>query len=181
MGGGISIAAHHKGKMVDCNDIVNGDGPMAPTRSGFVPAKPLIDLCFSGKFTQKELSSYMTKTGGIVAHLGTNDMKEVRKMVNKGNKKAKIVYDALVYQIVKQIGAMYASLKCNCSAIIFTGGMSKDKELIKDIKQYIKKMAKVVVMPGEFELEALAAGAIRVLTKEEEAQTYTGETVFKGI
>ena len=181
MGGGISIAAHHKGKMIDCNDIVNGDGPMAPTRSGYVPAKPLIDLCFSGKYTQKELNSFMTKTGGLIALLGTNDLREVRKMMDKGNKKAKIVYDALVYQIAKQIGAMYVALKCNCSAIVFTGGMSKDAEFIKDIKAYVKKIAKVVVMPGEFELEALAAGALRVINGEEKYQTYTGETVFKGI
>ena len=181
IGGGISIAAHQKGKMIDCNDIVNGDGPMAPTRAGFVPAKPLIDLCFSGKYTQKELSAFMTKTGGLIAHLGTNDLRDVRKMINEGNEKAKIIYDALVYQIAKQIGAMYAALKCNCSAIIFTGGMSNDAEFIKDIKNYVKKMAKTVVMAGEFELEALAAGAIRVLNKEEHYQTYTGETVFKGI
>ena len=181
LGGGISIAAHQKGKMIDCNDIVNGDGPMAPTRSGFVPAKPLIDLCFSGNYTQKELSSFMTKTGGLTAHLNTNDLREVRKMINSGNKKAKIIYDALVYQIVKQIGAMYVSLKCNCSAIIFTGGLSNDKEFIKDIKNYIKKLAKIVVMPGEFELEALSAGAIRVLKGEEKHQVYTGKPVFKKI
>lgn len=181
LGGGISIAAHQKGKMIDCNDIVNGDGPMAPTRCGFIPAKPLIDLCFSGKYTQKELSSFMTKTGGLIAHLGTNDLREVRKMIENKDEKALIIYNALVYQIVKQIGSMYASLKCNCSAIIFTGGMSKDKVFIGDIRKYIKKLAKVIVMPGEFELEALASGAIRVLNNEEEYQTYTGETVFKGI
>ena len=181
LGGGISIAAHQKGKMIDCNDIVNGDGPMAPTRSGFLPAKPLIDLCFSGKYTQKELSSFMTKTGGLIAHLGTNDLREIRKMLDKGNKKASIIYKALVYQIAKQIGAMYASLKGNCSAIIFTGGMSKDKIFIQDIKQYVKKLAKIVVMPGEFELEGLATGAIRVMTNQEEYQTYTGKPVFKGL
>lgn len=181
MGGGISIAAHQKGKMIDCNDIVNGDGPMAPTRSGFVPAKPLIDLCFSGKYTQKELSAFMTKTGGLVALLGTNDLREVRQMMNKGDEKAKVVYKALVYQIAKQIGAMYVALKCNCSAIIFTGGMANDKDFINDIKTYVKKLAKIVVMPGEFELEGLAAGAIRVMTKEEDYQIYTGEPVFKGL
>jgi len=181
LGGGISIAAHHKGKMIDCNDIVNGDGPMAPTRSGFVPAKQLINLCFSGKYTQKELSSFMTRTGGIIAHLGTNDLREVRKMIDSGNEKAKIIYDALVYQVAKQIGAMFVSLKCNCSAIILTGGLSNDKEFVKDIKNYTKKIAKIVVMPGEFELEALAAGAIRVLTGEEVYQKYTGKPVFEKI
>lgn len=181
LGGGISIAAHQKGKMIDCNDIVNGDGPMAPTRSGFVPAKPLIDLCFSGNYTQKELSSFMTKTGGLTALLNTNDLREVKEMIKSGDKKARIVYDALIYQIAKQIGAMYVSLKCNCSAIILTGGLSNDKDFVKDIKTYVKRLAKIVVMPGEFELEALSAGAIRVLKGEEKHQVYTGKPVFEKI
>lgn len=181
MGGGISIAAHNHGKMIDCNDIVNGDGPMAPTRSGFVPAKQLIKLCYSGKYTEKELGAMINKTGGIMAHLGTNDLRDVHQMIADGNQKAKVILDAMIYQIAKQIGAMYVSLKCNCSAIIFTGGMSNDEYLVKALKKYVGKLAKVVVMPGEFELEALAAGAIRVLNGKENPVVYTGEEVFKGL
>ena len=137
IGGGISIAAHNHGKMIDCNDIVNGDGPMTPNRSGFVPAKPLIKMCFSGKYTEKEISSLVNKNGGVLAWLGTNDMRDVNKMIESGDEKAKAVYNAMIYQIAKQVGAMYVSLKCNCSAIILTGGISKDPYLVKNLKKYI--------------------------------------------
>lgn len=181
IGGGISIAAHNHGKMIDCNDIVNGDGPMTPNRSGFVPAKPLISMCFSGKYTEKDIKALINKNGGITAWLGTNDMREVNKMIEEGNTKAKVIYDAMIYQIAKQIGAMYVALKCNCSAIILTGGISNDPYLVKNLKKYIKNLSKVVVMPGEFELEALSAGAFRVLKKLEKEKTYTGKPVFKGL
>ena len=181
LGGGISIAAHNHGKMIDSNDIVNGDGPMTPTRSGFVPAKPLIKLCFSGKYSEKEISSFISRTGGLSAWLHTNEIPEVLDRVKKGDAKAKAVVDAMVYQIAKQVGAMYVALKCNCSAIILTGGISRDSYVDQKIKKYISKLAPVVVMPGEFELEALASGALRVLMKEEKAIVYTGEPVFKGL
>ena len=181
LGGGISITAHNHGKMIDSNDNVNGDGPMTPTRSGYVPAKPLIKLCFSGKYTEKELNAMINKTGGLQAWLGTNDAREVVKRINENDARAKAVYDAMIYQIAKQVGAMFVALKCNCSAIILTGGMSNDEYLVKNLKKYISKLSKVVVMPGEFELEALAAGAIRVLNREEKPIVYTGEPVFKSI
>ncbi len=181
IGGGISIAAHNHGKMIDCNDIVNGDGPMTPNRSGFIPAKPLVSLAYSGKYSEKELKDLIGKNGGIMAWLNTDDMKKVNEMIQNKNKKAKIIYDAMIYQIAKQIGAMYASLKCNCSAIILTGGIANDEYLVKNLNKYIKKLAKVVLMPGEYELEALAQGTLRVLKNEEKAQTYTGKKVFEGI
>jgi len=181
LGGGISIAAHNHGKMIDSNDNVNGDGPMTPNRSGFVPAKPLIKMCFSGKYTEKEINSMINKTGGFLSWLQTDDVKEVKKLIDEGNQKAKILYDAMIYQIAKQIGAMYVALKCNCSAIILTGGIANDDYLVKNIKKYISKLSKVVVMPGEFELEALSSGALRVLRKEESPKSYSGESVFKGI
>lgn len=181
IGGGISIAAHNHGKMIDCNDIVNGDGPMTPNRSGFVPAKPLIKMCFSGKYTEKEINSLINKNGGVMAWLGTNDMRDVGKMIKDGDNKAKVIYDAMIYQIAKQVGAMFVALKCNCSAIILTGGISNDPYLVNNLKKYISKLTNVVEMPGEFELEALSAGAVRVLKGEEEPAIYTGESVFKGI
>ena len=181
LGGGISIAAHNHGRMIDSNDNVNGDGPMTPTRSGFVPAKPLIKLCFSGKYTEKELNGLINKTGGLLAWLNTNDAREVVKEIKNGNKRAKAVYDAMIYQIAKQIGAMYVALKCNCSAILLTGGLSNDEYLVTHLKKYIGKLSKVVVMNGEFELEALSQGAIRVLSGVEKPVEYTGEPVFKSL
>ena len=180
-GGGISVAAHNHGKMIDCNDIVNGDGPMAPNRSGFIPAKPLINLCFSGKYSEDEIKALVNKNGGIMAHLGTDDIKEVTKMISEGNQKAQIIYDAMIYQIAKQVGAMFVSLKGNCSAIILTGGIANDPYYVKKLSKYIKKLTKVVVMPGEFELEALASGAFRVLSGIESSKGYSGEPVFKGL
>lgn len=181
LGGGISIAAHRKGKMIDCNDNVNGDGPMTPNRSGFLPAKTVLKMCTNKQYTADEIKNYIGKNGGLMAWLGTNDIRKVHEMIEKGNKKAKIVLDAMIYQIIKQIGAMYASLKCNCSAIILTGGISNDKYIVSKIKSYCKKMGKIIVMPGEFELEALAGGTLRVLNGSEKAKTYTGIPVFKSI
>ena len=179
LGGGISIAAHNHGKMIDSNDIANGDGPMTPNRSGFIPAKPLIKMCFSGKYTEKELNALVSKNGGLLAWLGTDDVKEIKTSIDNGNKRAKIIYDAMIYQIAKQIGAMYVALKCNCSAIILTGGLANDNYLVKKLKKYVSKLAKIVIMPGEFELEALASGALRVLTNQEVPKIYTGIEVFK--
>lgn len=178
IGGGISIAAHRKGKMIDCNDIVNGDGPMTPNRSGFLPAKAVLKMCMSKTYTEQEIKNYIGKNGGLMAWLGTNDIRKVHEMIKKGNKKAKIILDAMIYQIAKQIGAMYASLKGNCSAIILTGGIANDAYVVSKIRNYCKTMAKIVVMPGEFELEALAAGVIRVLNHKERSLTYTGVPVF---
>ena len=179
LGGGISITAHNKGKMIDSNDIANGDGPMTPTRCGTVPVKTLVKLCFSGKYTEKELSGLASRNGGFTSWLNTNDAREVKEMIEKGDQKAKVIYDAMIYQIAKQVGAMYVALKCNCSAIILTGGISNDEYLVKNLKKYIGKLGKIVVMPGEFELEALSAGAIRVLSGKEKPVVYTGEPVFK--
>ena len=181
LGGGISIAAHRKGKMIDCNDIVNGDGPMTPNRSGFLPVKAVLKMCTEETYTKDQIKSFIGKNGGLTAWLGTNDIRKVHQMIEKGNQKAKIILDAMIYQIIKQIGAMYASLKCNCSAIILTGGIANDKYVKDKIKAYCKKMAKVVTMPGEFELEALAAGAVRVLKGEEKPLIYTGIPVFKSL
>ena len=181
LGGGISIAAHKKGKMIDCNDTVNGDGPMTPNRCGFIPLKSFLKMCYSDKYTEKDLREFISKNGGLTALLNTNDIRKVHEMIEAGNTKAKIVLDAMIYQIVKQIGAMYASLKGNCSSIIITGGIANDGYVTSMIKKYVKTFAKIVVMPGEFELEALSAGALRVLKKEEKYKVYTGIPVFTDI
>lgn len=178
LGGGVSITAHHQGRMVDSNDIIHGDGPMAPTRSGALPVKDVIDLCFSGRWTKEELHARITKQGGFVDHLGTADVLEI-KARRKDEPYADLIYRAFQYQVAKQIGAMAAVLEGNIDAIILTGGISRDEELVENVKRKIGFLAPVVVRPGEVEMEALISGALRVLRGEETPKFYTGEPVFR--
>jgi len=180
IGGGISVTAHDHGRMVDSNDIANGDGPMAPTRCGQLPVKDVITMCFSGKYTEREMRDKVTKTGGLVDHLGTSDAREVGKMIAEGNPYAKLVYDAMIYEIGKTAGSMAAVLKGKIDAIVLTGGISYDKYVVESLTEMLSFLAPIEVMAGEFEMEALAAGAIRVLNGEEEAKVYTGEPVWNG-
>ena len=178
IGGGVSVTAHRRGRMIDSNDIIDGDGPMAPTRSGALPVKPFMDLCYSGKWTRDEMYTRMTKTGGFVDHLGTSDVLEVKEMIRSGDRYAKLVYDAFIYQIAKNIGSMAAVLCGTVDAIVLTGGIARDEELVEKLKVRAGFIAPFLVYPGEFEMEALAKGALRVLRGEEEPVVYTGEPVF---
>lgn len=180
IGGGVSITAHRKGKMIDSNDIINGDGPMAPTRAGSVPSNYMIKACYSGKYTEKEMSNRMSKNGGLVDHLGTSDVLEIVDMIEKGNEYAKLVLDAMFYQCVKQIGSMAAVLKGDVDGIVLTGGIAYSKHYMEYITDMVKFIAPVKVMAGEFEMEALAAGALRVLTGEEAPKDYTGVPTWNG-
>lgn len=173
IGGGISISAHQHGKMIDGNDIVGGEGPMAPTRCGGIPVAETIK--FLEKHETKELKELCTRTGGFVSHLGTSDAKEVTKMVNDGDKTAQIIWNSMLYQIVKYIGAMAAALKGEVDGILLGGGMVHDESLVKYIKDNCSWIAPVTAYPGEFELEAMAAGAIRVLSGNEKPKIYTGK------
>lgn len=180
IGGGISVTAHNHGKMVDSNDIANGDGPMAPTRCGQLPVKDVVTMCFSGKYTEKEMREKITKTGGLVDHLGTSDAREVTEMIKNGNQYAKLIYDAMIYEIGKTAGSMAAVLCGKVDGIIFTGGISHDKYVVEKLTEMLSFIAPITIMAGEFEMEALAAGAIRVLSGKEEAKTYTGIPVWNG-
>ncbi len=180
IGGGISVTAHNHGKMVDSNDIANGDGPMAPTRCGQLPVKDVVTMCFSGKYTEKEMREKITKTGGLVDHLGTSDAREVTEMIKNGNQYAKLIYDAMIYEIGKTAGSMAAVLCGKVDGIIFTGGISHDKYVVEKLTEMLSFIAPITVMAGEFEMEALAAGAIRVLSGKEEAKIYTGIPVWNG-
>lgn len=180
IGGGISVTAHDQGRMVDSNDIVNGDGPFAPTRSGAMPANSLIDMCFSGQYTEKEIREKIVKVGGLVSHLGTSEVLEVLTMIEEGNAYAQLVLDAMIYQIAKFIGAMAVSLKGQVDAIILTGGISRSEWITQEIKNMVGFIAPVEVIAGEFEMEALASGALRILRGLEEAKTYTGIPVWSG-
>lgn len=175
IGGGTSITAHQHGKMIDGNDIVGGDGPMTPTRSGSVPVSEFVEHIYSKGMDKKAAKAYATKTGGFVDLLGTSDAREVTKMAEEGNQFAQLVWDAMIYQCIKQIGAMAAAMHGKVDAILMGGGMVHNEELVSKIKEACEFIAPVYAYPGEFEMEAMANGAARVLDGEEELKTYTGE------
>jgi butyrate kinase len=172
MGGGISVGAHKKGRVVDVNNALDGDGPFSPERSGSLPVTELIKLCYEHKYSLEEIKKKITGKGGLVAYLGTNDARDVEDMVHDGNKEAEIVYKAMAYQIAKEIGMCAAVLKGEVDVIILTGGIAYSKEFIAWIEAGIEFISKVVVYPGEDEMLALAEGALRVLTGEEPPKIY---------
>lgn len=178
IGGGISVSAHRQGRMVDGNDIVGGEGPMAPTRCGTVPVAALLKYC-EGK-SSKEVKSLCTSSGGFVSHLGTSDALEVSKRAKAGDKQAELVWNTMIYQITKEIGAMASVLKGQIDGILLGGGMVHSDELVAEIKSACSWIAPVSAYPGEFEMEAMASGAERVLMGQESVKTYTGEPIWQG-
>lgn len=174
IGGGISVAAHKKGRVVDVNDIINGDGPMAPTRCGQVTVKGIVDLCFSGDFSQKEIYELIRKNGGITDHLGTSDTREVMARKEAGDEEAGLVMDAMIYQIAKSIGAYATVLSGQVDAVVLTGGIVHSPYVVESLKGYCGYIAPVQVYPGEFEMEALAHGALRVERGQEAPKHYVG-------
>lgn len=176
LGGGISITAHEQGKMIDTNDILNGDGPMAPTRVGSIPAIDIMNLCFSGK-TKEEVSKFIRSQGGLYDHLGTFDVREIVSRIQNGDVYAANIYNALIYQISKYIGSMYVAMKCQVDAIILTGGIAHDEYMTNGVKEYVNRIAPVVIMPGEFEMEALVHGAYNAALNHS-AYEYTGIPVW---
>ncbi|WP_035425368.1 butyrate kinase [Atopobium fossor] len=177
IGGGISISAHQHGRMIDGNDIVGGEGPMTPTRCGSMPVSEVLSLIDSGLSTA-DVRKLTLKSGGFVNLLGTSDAREVTARAEKGDKVAARVWAAMTYQICKWIGAMAVVLNGQVDGILLGGGMVHDKGLVQDITQTCSWIAPVTAYPGEFELEAMAAGANRVLNKEEKPKVYTGVPVF---
>jgi len=172
LGGGISVGIHCKGKVVDVNNALNGEGPFTPERSGGIPAGGLVNLCFSGKFTKDEIIKKIKSKGGLVAYLNTNDVREVVKMIKQGDKKAKLILEAMAYQVAKEIGAAATVLKGQIDAIILTGGIAYANEFINLIKDRISFLSLVMVYPGEEEMLALCEGALRVLRGEEVEKIY---------
>lgn len=172
MGGGISVGAHEQGKVIDVNNALDGDGPFSPERSGGLPISDFAKLCFSGEFTLDEMKKKVKGKGGIVAYLGTNDGREVAKMIEEGNEKAELIYKAMAYQIAKEIGSCAAVLKGDVDRVILTGGLAYDNNFVSWIKEKVEFISEVLVYPGEDELSALANGGLRVLKGEEEAKIY---------
>ncbi|MCL2408409.1 MAG: butyrate kinase [Oscillospiraceae bacterium] len=180
LGGGISITAHEKGKMIDSNDIINGSGPMTPTRSGDMPYMKIIDFSYSGEYTKKELSNKLNKAGGLISHFGTENVPEILEKISTGDKYAELIINGMIYQCAKYAGAMAVALKGKINAIIITGAIADNAYFTDRMKGYLAWISEVVIMPHEFELEALAAGVMRVISGEEKAKTYTGIPVWNG-
>ncbi|KAF0994575.1 butyrate kinase [Geobacillus sp. TFV-3] len=177
MGGGITVGAHKQGRVVDVNNGLDGEGPFSPERAGTVPAGDLVALCFSGEYYREEIMNMLVGGGGLVGYLGTNDAVKVENMIEDGDEKAKLVYEAMAYQVAKEIGAASAVLSGKVDAIILTGGLAYGKSFVEQITRRVQWIADVIVHPGENELQALAEGALRVLRGEEEEKVYPGEVV----
>ena len=174
LGSGVTVGAHKKGKVVDVNNALNGDGPFTTNRAGSIAATNLIDLCFSGNYSKNELYNLITKKGGLISLLGTNDVREVMEMIQNGDSYAKLVLDTMIYQIAKQIGSMSINFNCNLDAIILTGAIANSEYFVSTLKDYISFLGKIIIMSGEKEMEALVNGTLRVLNHEELALNYTG-------
>lgn len=172
MGGGISVGAHRQGQVVDVNNALDGEGPFSPERSGTLPVLNLVKLCFSGTYTEKEMMKKVTNDGGLMAYLGTNDGKIVSNMIRLENEKALLVYEAMAYQVAKEIGSCSVVLCGQVDGIILTGGLAYDKVFVNWIEQRVSYIAPVLHYPGEDEMIALAQGALRVLRGQEQPKQY---------
>ena len=172
MGGGVSVGAHEKGRVIDVFNALDGDGAFSPERAGGVPTGGLIRLCFSGKYTEKEIMKMAVGNGGFNAYLGTNDARDVIRRIDEGDAKAREVMDAFIFQISKNVGAMATVLKGKVDQIIITGGIAYNERVTGAIKERVGFIAPVTLYPGEDELLALAQGALRVMNGEEKAQEY---------
>jgi butyrate kinase len=168
MGSGITVSAHCDGKMIDNN--TPEEGPLGPDRTGWLPVRELIKLCFSGKYSETQLDRKVFGEGGLFAYLGTRDLQEVERRIDAGDAKAAAVYDAMIYQVAKETGAMAAVLLGRVDALLLTGGMAHSERLVSNLRKYVEWIAPITVYPGEDELQALAEGVFRVLNGEEQAR-----------
>ena len=172
LGGGISVAAHEKGKAIDANNALDGEGPFSPERAGSLPAVDLIRLCFSGKYNEEELLKRIAGKAGLNAHLGTNNMREILKRIQQGDEHAQLIVDAMIYHIAKNIAAESAVLCGHVDAILITGGMAHSDYIISRLRKRIEFLAPVYTFPGEDEMEALAVNALAVLQGKRAAKLY---------
>jgi butyrate kinase len=175
MGGGISVAAIKHGRVVDVNNALLGMGPFSPQRAGALPIGDLLEMAFSGKYTYKQMCTMLSKEGGYISYLGTDSGLEVEQRIEKGDKYAESIEDALCYQVSKEIGASAAVLNGKVDAIFMSGGLVYNKRLVKQIENRVGFVAKLHIYPGEKEMEALSQGAVRVMKGQEQAQEYSAE------
>lgn len=172
LGSGISVAAFERGKMIDVNNP-NNEGPFSIERCGGLPSYRLAGLCYSGKYTEKQMADMLVRTGGIFGYLGTRDFSAVEKMVQEGNSRACEVVKSMCYQISKEIGAMSAALSGRVDCIVLTGGLANSRMVVDEVTARVSYICGVMVIPGEREMEALAKGALRVLRGEEKVRRYS--------
>ena len=172
MGGGITVGVHKNGRVIDVNNGLDGEGPYTPERTGTLPVGDLIRLCYSGKYTRSEMLKKNKGQGGVVAYLGTNDMREVERRAVAGEQPWRLVYEGMAYQVAKEICALAAVVQGKVDGIVLTGGVAHSKVFTGWIRERVDFLAPVLEFPGEEEMEALALGAYRVLTGEEEAKEY---------
>ena len=172
MGGGISVSAHCKGRVIDTNNALDGDGPIAPERAGTVPAGALVNLCFSGKYSQRDVLKMLAGKGGLVAHLNQNSVQQICIDIEKGDQKSKAVLDAMSYSIAKEIGAMAAVLKGQVDAILLTGGVAYNEPVNDVIREHCSFLAPIFIYPGEDEMGALMLNALSVLRGERTPKVY---------
>ena len=172
LGGGISVAAHEHGKAIDANNALDGEGPFSPERAGSLPAADLIRLCFSGKYSEKQLLKRIAGKAGLNAHLGTNNMREILERIKQGDEHAHLIVEAMIYHVAKNIAAEGAVLCGKVDAILLTGGMAHSDYIVNELRRRIGFLAPVYTFPGEDEMEALALNALAVLQKKREAKVY---------
>ena len=172
LGGGISVAAHDHGRAVDTNNALDGEGPFSPERAGSLPAADLIRLCFSGKYTEAQLLKRIAGQAGLIAHLGTNNMREILQRIKDGDEQAQLLVDAMLYHTAKQIASEAAVLCGQIDAILLTGGMAHSDYIVSELRRRIGFLAPVYTFPGENEMEALAQGGLRILHGQETANIY---------
>jgi butyrate kinase len=175
LGGGISVGAHLKGKVIDVNNALNGDGPFSPERAGTVPADQLAELCFSGKYNLRQIKKMLNGGGGLAAHLGENDMITIASKAERGEQPYKEVLDAMLYTVAKEAGARYVALRGQVDAIIITGGIAHSSYCVGVIRSWIDCLGKIVLMPGEDEMGSLAYNALGALKGELPLQVYQPE------
>ena len=171
LGGGISVAAHRQGRVVDLNQGLDGYGPFSPERSGTLDAGMLVKLCFSGDYKEDDVRKMLVGNGGLMAHLGINEVTKVLQLIEEGDEHAGLIMQAMAYNVAKEIGAMAVVLKGDVDAIILTGGIAHSQFVVDYISRMVSQIAKIVIYPGEDEMEALAMSGLRVL-RGEEAKEY---------
>jgi butyrate kinase len=172
MGGGISVSPHRHGRMIDVNQALDGTGPFSPERAGGLPVGDVIRMCFSGRYTYAELFRRIAGQGGLVAHLGTNNAIEVERRIAAGDEHARLIYEAMAYQIAKEIGAMATVLCGHVDAIVLTGGLAHSEMLCGWLRQRVGWIAPIMIYPGQDEMRAMVEGVLRVLEGEEKAYEY---------
>lgn len=172
LGGGITVGAHKNGRVIDVNQGLDGEGPFSPERSGTLPVGDLVRLCFSGKYTRDEILRMITGKGGYVAYLGTNSAYEIEQRISSGDDNAKLIQEAMAYQVSKEIGAMSAVLEGKVDAILLTGGLAYNKSFVNYVKNKVGHIATIGVYPGEDEMRSLAKNGLMVLENEIELKTY---------